>query len=52
MTSRRDDNAIRGLVFAIGLTLLVIFAVLIVIGTGVDPLVLIRIAIGVGTVTP
>ncbi|WP_257785279.1 hypothetical protein [Rhodococcus sp. p52] len=40
MNGRRDDNAIRGLVFAIGLTLLVILAMLIVAG------------LLVGTVTP
>ncbi|UVT24941.1 hypothetical protein NXT08_22330 [Rhodococcus pyridinivorans] len=38
MTGRRDDNAIRGLVFAIGISLLVTLAALVVagllIGTG------------------
>lgn len=32
MTGRRDDNAVRGLVFAIGMTLLIILAALVVAG--------------------
>lgn len=42
MSGRRDDNAIRGLVFAIGAALIVILAALIVAG----------LLIGIGTVTP